>query len=210
MIKSAATRALLIAALLSGSCAITVAQAKAPPVVPTMKLQGLDGKVYDLAELRGSVVLVSFGATWCAPCTTELHALEELLAEFRGKPVKFFWVSVERPEEINNAGLRQYAKERKLTFPVLRDTGKMVFFQFADRVRLPMVVLLNKDGKIEAPATFGMKSRPEDYKAEIRSRLNKLLTVTLTATEAARDQAAERTMTNAPAPAATLSQRMRQ
>jgi peroxiredoxin len=210
MMRTAARRALLFAALLNAWCTIAVAQAKTPPADATMKLQGLDGKVYDLAELRGSVVLVSFGATWCAPCSTELHALEELLAEFRGKAVKFFWVSVERPEEINNAGLRQYAKERKLTFPVLRDTGKMVFFQFADRVRLPMIVLLNKDGKIDAPATFGMKSRPEDYKAEIRSRLNKLLTVAATVRESPRDEAVERAMTNAMVPAATLSQRKRQ
>src|SRR5258707_4894996 len=84
------------------------AQLKPRPVDPQMKLQGLDGKVYDLADLRGSVVLVSFGATWCAPCTTELKALQELLTEFRDQPVKFFWVSVERPEEITNAGLKRY------------------------------------------------------------------------------------------------------
>jgi len=188
MIRTSAIRALFIAALLSVSGANALAQARTPPADLTMKLQGLDGKIYDLADLRGSVVLVSFGATWCAPCSTELHALDELLTEFRGKPVKFFWVSVERPEEINNAGLRQYAKERKLTFPVLRDTGKMVFFQFADRVRLPMLVLLNRNGKVDAPATFGMKSRPEEYKAEVRARLNKLLTVASTDGETALGQ----------------------
>jgi len=188
MIKTSALRASFVAGLLSLSCTVVLAQARTPPAGPSMKLQGLDGKVYDLAELRGSVVLVSFGATWCGPCSTELRALEELLGEYRDKPVKFFWVSVERPEEINNAGLRQYAKERKLTFPVLRDTGKMVFFQFADHVRLPMLVLLNKSGRVDAQATFGMKSRPEDYKAEVRARLNKLLTVA--STDAENDQAA--------------------
>jgi peroxiredoxin len=207
MIKIAAIRGLFIAALLSLSCSIAPAQAKAPPSDPTMKLQGLDGKVYDLAELRGSVVLVSFGATWCAPCSTELHALSELLTEFRGKPVKFFWVSVERPEEITNSALKQYARERRLTFPVLRDTGKMVFFQFAERVRLPMIVLLNRDGKVDAPVTFGMKSPPENYKAEIRSRLNKLLTADATATPGG---SAERVTINAQALGATLSPRERE
>ena len=51
----------------------------------------------------------------------------------------------------------------------------MVFLQFAEKVRLPMIVLLNKDGKVVGPATFGMKSPPENYKAEIRARLDKLL-----------------------------------
>lgn len=140
-----------------------------------MKLLGLDGKVYDMADQRGNVVLVSFGATWCAPCTTELRALEELLAEYRDKPVKFFWVSVERPEEVSNSALKRYAKERKVSFPVLRDTAKMVFLQFSPRVRLPMIILLGKDGKVDGPAQFGMRSPADAYKTDMRARLNKLL-----------------------------------
>jgi len=172
---SSVKRASFIIALLIAFCANASAQAKTLPSDPTMKLQGLDGKVYDMAELRGSVVLVSFGATWCAPCSTELRALEELLIEFRNKPVKFFWVSVERPEEVTNSALKRYARERKVSFPVLRDTGKMVFLQFSERVRLPMIVLLRKDGKVDAPVQFGMRAPAESYKADVRARLNKLL-----------------------------------
>jgi hypothetical protein len=51
----------------------------------------------------------------------------------------------------------------------------MVFLQFADRVRLPMILMLNKDGKVVGPATFGVNSVPANYKADIRARLNKLL-----------------------------------
>jgi peroxiredoxin len=174
--RSVTTRALVIAASLLLGCAAALGQGKRPPADPSLKLQGLDGKIVDLGTERGSVVLVSFGATWCAPCTTELRALNEVLGEYRGKPVKFFWVSVEHSEQVSNGELKRYARERKLAFPVLRDTGQMVFLQFADRVRLPMIVMLNKDGKVVGPATFGMQSRPENYKADIRARLNKLLT----------------------------------
>ncbi len=142
---------------------------------PNMKMEGLDGKVYDMADQRGNVVLVSFGATWCAPCTTELRALEELLGEYRDQPVKFFWVSIERPEEVTNGALKRYAKERKVSFPVLRDTAKMVFLQFSPRVRLPMIVFLGKDGKIDGMAQFGMRNPVDAYKADLRARLNKLL-----------------------------------
>ena len=151
-------------------------QTKTAATAPTMKLQGLDGRVYDLKGLGGNVVLVSFGATWCQPCTTELRALEELLGEYRAKPVKFYWVSIESPDEINNGKLKQFAKERKISFPVMRDTAKMVFSQFSTRVRLPMIVLLNKDGRVDAPVQFGMRSPTAAYKADLRARLNKLLT----------------------------------
>src|SRR5712692_10544610 len=151
------------------------AQVKPIPAEPTMKLQGLDGRVYDMTDLRGNVVLVSFGATWCAPCSTELRALEELLAEYQNQPVKFYWVSIERPEEVSDSALKRYARERKVSFPVLRDTAKMVFLQFSPRVRLPMIVMLRKNGKVDGPAQFGMRSPAEAYKADMRARLNKLL-----------------------------------
>ncbi len=175
--------ALFALAILCVTLSPAAGQVKPIPAEPTMKLQGLDGRVYDLADLRGNVVLVSFGATWCTPCSTELRALEELLNEYRARPVKFFWVSVERPEEITNSALKRYAKELKVSFPVLRDTDKMVFLQFSARVRLPMIVLLGKDGKVDAPVQFGMRSPADAYKADIRARLNKLL-----ATRAESDQ----------------------
>ncbi len=165
----AATLTLLVLSI------VAAGQGKTLPADPTFKLQGLDGKIVDLNNERGNVVLVSFGATWCAPCTTELMSLNQVLNEYRGKPVKFFWVSVERSEQVSDGELKRYARQRKLSFPVLRDTGQMVFLQFADKVRLPMIVMLNKDGKVVGPATFGVKSQPEEYKAEIRARLNKLL-----------------------------------
>ncbi len=163
----------LIALIFVASAA---AQAKTPPENPSLKFQGLDGKVYDLTAQRGNVVLVSFGATWCAPCTTELRALNEVLSEYRGKPVKFYWVSIERPEEVSDSLLRRYGRERKLAFPILRDDARMVFLQFADKVRLPMLVLVGRDGRVDAPIKFGMESQIETYKTQIRARLNKLLT----------------------------------
>src|SRR5256714_2504984 len=176
MIAKVTHRVLLIAALtVAGAmCAATKAQNAASPK-PTFKLQSLDGRVTDLADLRGNVVLVSFGATWCAPCSTELRALEELRAEYQNQPVKFYWVSIERPEEVSDNALKRYARERKVSFPVLRDTAKMVFLQFSPRVRLPMIVMLSKDGRVDLPVQFGMRTPAENCKADMRARLNKLL-----------------------------------
>jgi len=142
---------------------------------PTFKLQALDGRVTDLANEKGNVVLVSFGATWCAPCSTELRVLNEVVAEYKEKPVKFFWVNVETPEQITNAALKRYAKQRSLSFPVLRDSSQAVFSQFSPRVRLPMIIVLNKDGDVDGAAQFGMRSPPDAYKTDIRARLDKLL-----------------------------------
>ncbi|HKP37079.1 MAG TPA: TlpA disulfide reductase family protein [Pyrinomonadaceae bacterium] len=148
---------------------------KLPGRTPTFKLLDLNGRLNDLAELRGNVVLVSFGATWCAPCSTELRALEEVFKEYSGKPVKFFWVSVESPEQVTNANLKRYARQRNVSFPVLRDSSQAVFLQFSPRVRLPMIVMLGMDGRVAQPVEFGMRSPLDAYKADIRARLDRLL-----------------------------------
>ena len=145
---------------------------------PSFKLQALDGRVTDLANEKGNVVLISFGATWCAPCSSELRVLNEVVTEYKDKPVKFFWVSVEAPEQITNAALKRYAKQRNLSFPVLRDSSQAVFSQFSPRVRLPMIVVLNQDGYIDGAAQFGMRSPADAFKTDIRARLDKLLATT--------------------------------
>src|ERR1044071_7719606 len=93
---------LTLALMLLALCA--QAQEKgAPPASEAdegFRLKGLDGKFYDTSEMRGDVLVVSFGATWCVPCTWELVAIEELKEEYAGKPVKFLWVSIENPKSV--------------------------------------------------------------------------------------------------------------
>jgi peroxiredoxin len=152
----------------------------------SFKLKGVDGKAYDLASMRGQVLLVSFGASWCQPCWAELRALEELKQEFKGQPVKFLWVSIEREEEASDGKLRSFAKEKNLTLPVLRDPSGFIYAQFSLRRRIPLVIFINQEGKLVAPQHTGM-GEPELYKRTMRERLNKLLraqtTVTPTSTK---------------------------
>jgi hypothetical protein len=70
--------------------------------------------------------------------------------------------------------LRNYAKANKFTFPILRDPTKLTFAQFSTRVRLPLVLLYDKQGALVA-RHFGMASSPEEYKTKWRARFDKLL-----------------------------------
>lgn len=160
-------------------CALAISargQAQSSPAEDhvSIRLRGTDGKIYDTESLRGQVVLVSFGATWCAPCQEELQALEQLKKEYREKPVKFLWVNIESEDEVSNSRLRDYAKKLKLSFPVLRDPDKSTFSRFSPRLRLPTILFFDKEGKLSAPNHVGMAALPL-YLATIRGRLDKLL-----------------------------------
>jgi thiol-disulfide isomerase/thioredoxin len=175
---------LLLVATLLFAHGYVRAQGEATPPTPrvgteakefSIRLKGLDGKSYDLAEMRGEVVMVSFGATWCAPCVWELAALEELKLEYKEKPVRFLWVSIEGEKETSNSLLRHYAKSYRLTIPVLRDPLRETFAQFSDRVRIPLVVFFDHNGQYVAPAHRGMSQEPSEYKQLMRQRLDALL-----------------------------------
>src|SRR5205085_5469550 len=125
MFDSGRSRSSLLVRLLCGAAlllliaaSVSAQTATDDPTAPTLKLKGVDGKTYDVAQMHGQVVLVSFGATWCKPCEWELTALEELKAEYANRPVKFLWVSIETEKEAADEWLRQYAKARHMTMPL--------------------------------------------------------------------------------------------
>jgi thiol-disulfide isomerase/thioredoxin len=140
-----------------------------------IQLKGADGKTYDIASMRGQVVLVSFGATWCQPCKEELKALEQLKKEYKDKPVRFVWISIESEEDVSDSDLRSYARQLKISFPVLRDPDKRTFARFSQRLRLPTILFFGRDGRLSLPNHVGMAAIPF-YMAKMRERLDKLLT----------------------------------
>ena len=66
----------------------TAAEVTAPaerPSVSDFTLTNLEGKRVKLSSLTGKVVLVSFWATWCAPCKQELPFLDTFAARYADK-----------------------------------------------------------------------------------------------------------------------------
>src|SRR5262249_2397950 len=57
---------------------------------PAFSLQDVSGKTVDSKSLAGKVAVLSFGATWCPSCTSELKSLENLQAKFPKDLVVYF------------------------------------------------------------------------------------------------------------------------
>ena len=67
---------------------------------PSVTLKSVSGKTIDFSQLAASsndtMVVMSFWATWCIPCITELENINDVLEEKqKEKPFQFITVSID-------------------------------------------------------------------------------------------------------------------
>jgi len=109
-------------------------------------LADLAGKSWTLRDLRGSVVLVNFWATWCPPCRKEMPDLEALYQRFGPKGLVILAIS---DEEIGK--IQPFIAEHRFNYPILLDPGRKVNELF--RVEgIPKSFVYDREGKLAAQA----------------------------------------------------------
>jgi peroxiredoxin len=88
-------------------CALTfrlaLAAADVGQPAPPLSATELDGRGFDLATLRGRVVIVNFWATWCAPCRAEMPALDAFYRRYHDQGVDMIGISADRPHDRSDA-----------------------------------------------------------------------------------------------------------
>ena len=91
-----------------------------PVAAAPLKIKDEEGRVFNLDDLKGKVVLVNFWATWCGPCVEEIPSLVRLGKKMEGKPFKVVTVDIGETKE----HVTQFLKMLKIepNFKVLFDT----------------------------------------------------------------------------------------
>jgi peroxiredoxin len=138
---------------------------------PDFNTESLDGKVYNLSQLQGKVVVLTFWSTRCEICHNELPKLNEVAKRYKDKDVVFLALTMENPEKVG-----PYLKKNPFSFNILPNAFG-VFLKYADtdgkgniNMGFPSYFLIDRRGSITH------KSNGWDKTAKIESQLSQLLT----------------------------------
>ena len=132
---------------------------------PDFLLPDLQGRMLRLSSLRGRVVVLSFWATWCAPCKVETPWLVELSARYHAQGLDVVGVSM---DDGAHERVRAFAADYHMQYPVVLGDSAVADAYGGIRM-LPQTFFVGRDGRILAH-TLGIRNR-EDLERDVRQAL---------------------------------------
>jgi peroxiredoxin len=110
---------------------------------PAFELSKHDGQKVSSKDLKGTVYILDFWATWCGPCVASMPALNETYEKYKDKGLHVF--ACDQAED--KATVAKFAESNKLTLTVLLDSDSKVGQSYGANA-IPETVLIGKDGKV--------------------------------------------------------------
>lgn len=127
---------------------VTVAAVDRRPA-PDLRGTTLAGQPFDLARMRGKVVILNVWASWCAPCRSEAPGLAEVARQLPRKDAQLVGL-VTRDSE---ASARAFVERFALDYPQVVDTDGALQLRFRDNLppqAIPSTLVIDRQGRVAA------------------------------------------------------------
>jgi cytochrome c biogenesis protein CcmG, thiol:disulfide interchange protein DsbE len=92
---------------------------------PPLSIETVSGQQFDLAAMRGKVVLVDFWATWCANCLAEFPELAKFYEKHRAEGFEVIALSIDKPA--GRAKMQKLAAKLPFEAALLSDASRNGF-----------------------------------------------------------------------------------
>ena len=112
---------------------------------PNLELKSLAGDTIHLADLHGSIVVLSFWATWCAPCQLEMPRFVQWQRQYGPQGFKVIGISMDDDPAL----VRRVVRRLKLNYPVAMGDEELGAL-YGGVLGLPLTFLIDRDGKVRA------------------------------------------------------------
>ncbi len=120
-------------------------QAMAAALMPHFTLRSaVDGSMIDSAGYNGKVMLVTFFATWCAPCRAEVPALIQLQKEYISRGFSVVGISV---DQSGRDEVSRFIAKNGINYPVVM-ANDQVTKDFKGIWGIPVSFLVDRSGQI--------------------------------------------------------------
>jgi thiol-disulfide isomerase/thioredoxin len=117
------------------------------------------------------VVLISFFASWCAPCKKELPLLVDLDTRYRSLGLRVVGITIDK-EEPGISEARKMVADHRARYPVLSDRFNLVARRYlGSQSPLPSVFLVGRDGVILAVERGYTKDANAFLRAKVEAAL---------------------------------------
>ncbi len=128
--------------------------------LPSVEVLTLDGKRVNISDYgkKGKITIISFWATWCAPCKLELNNISDIYDDWK-KDYNLELVAVSIDDSRSTAKVKSLVQAQGWDFAVLLDPNGDLKRAFNFQMP-PYTVLVNKNGTIVS-THLGYKSGDE-------------------------------------------------
>ncbi|MGH8648549.1 MAG: TlpA family protein disulfide reductase [Burkholderiales bacterium] len=119
------------------------------------QLADVKGATGSLEQWRGSVLVVNYWATWCAPCREEIPVFVRLQERYGSRGLQFVGIAIDQPDKV-----AEFAREFRINYPLLLGGVEAIELlrQVGNRAGvLPYTLVIDRKGNLVSRESGGLK-----------------------------------------------------
>ncbi len=143
--------AIAVASIVLGACSLpggrsSIRAESERKQAPNFALKDSDGRVVQLSDYRGKVVLLNFWATWCGPCQMEIPWFIDFERTLKGQGLEVVGISM---DDDGWKAVRPFVSQEGINYRILLGDDSIAQL-YGGVDSLPTSFMIDREGRIAA------------------------------------------------------------